>query len=104
MASAQMALFNISIPGYEKADLRSSLPEEESWRRDVALLRLNLESIDRKRIGDRNIVEKLSCAALVLQRFIQRASQLSGTTIELAGQQVIFLFQDVVFVGDIQRG
>src|SRR5690242_2993221 len=73
-------------------------------RRDVSLLRLIFKAWIEKKIGSRKYYSKLPRAAFVLQDFVQRPGQLSSAPIELAGQQVIFLFQDVVFVGDIQRG
>src|SRR5215467_15477056 len=48
----------------------------------------------------RQNLRNLACAALVLQHFVQRAGQLSGTAVKFAGQQVVFLFEDVIFVGD----
>jgi len=71
--------------------------------RDVAFLRLTLKH-GSKKIDAKKYPSSLSRAPLIFQNFIQRARQLSGTAIELARQQVVFLFQDVIFVGDIQRG
>jgi hypothetical protein len=77
--------------------------KEESEQRDAALRRLTLIH-GSKKIDAKKYPLPLSRPAFIFQNFVQRAGQLSGTAIELARQQVVFLFQDVIFVGDIQRG
>ena len=104
MASGRMAIFKIRFTAAGRDEsTKADREKEESEHRDVALRRLTLKH-GSKKVDAKKYPSSLSRAAFIFQNFIQRASQLSGTAIELARQQVVFLFQDVVFVGDIQRG
>src|SRR5215469_7477214 len=49
-------------------------------------------------------VPDLAGFVLVAYSLVEGRGQLAGTLAVLAGQQIVFLLQDVVLVGDIQRG
>ena len=48
--------------------------------------------------------KSLSRAASFLQHFVQRARQLFGTLVVVAGDGIVLALQNMKFVGDIQRG
>jgi hypothetical protein len=65
--------------------------------------RSNVMALERKSaIAPRGACRKLSCFA-IFQNFVQGYGEFAGAAIELSRQKVVLLFQDVIFIGNVQR-